>query len=141
MNLDILPIHGRYRHPQTQGKIERFHRSMKSELLKHHSFEDLTAADLVLQAWREKYNNIRPHEALNMMRQADLYFPGPGKYPDKTEKYVCSGQYHVIKVNSWGHVRFAGFLVYLSETMIYEYVEFRPSTDDSSLIYPLLSDI
>lgn len=132
MNLDILPIHGRCRHPQTQGKIERFHRSMKSELLKHHSFEDLPEADLALQAWREKYNNIRPHEALNMMRPADLYVPSPRKYPNKIEKFNYSGQYHVIKVNNWGYVRFAGFQVYLSETMKNEYVEFRPSVDDSS---------
>ena len=105
---------------------------MKSELLKHHSFEDLPAADLALQAWREKYNNIRPHEALNMMRPADLYVPSPRKYPNKIEKFDYSGQYHVIKVNSWGYVRFAGFQVYLSETMKNEYVEFRPSVDDSS---------
>ena len=35
MNLDILPIHGRVYHPQTQGKIERFHGTMKRELLKY----------------------------------------------------------------------------------------------------------
>lgn len=35
MDLDVLPIHGRIKHPQTQGKIERFHRTMKQELLNH----------------------------------------------------------------------------------------------------------
>ena len=34
MNNDILPIHGRLSHPQTQGKIERFHRTMKDEFHK-----------------------------------------------------------------------------------------------------------
>ena len=34
MDLDILPVHGRIKHPQTQGKIERFHRTMKEELEK-----------------------------------------------------------------------------------------------------------
>ncbi len=32
MDLDVSPIHGRIMHPQTQGKIERFHRTMKSEI-------------------------------------------------------------------------------------------------------------
>lgn len=34
MDLDVTPIHGRIMHPQTQGKIERFHRTMKQEALR-----------------------------------------------------------------------------------------------------------
>lgn len=41
MNNDILPIHCRIKHPQTQGKIERFHGSMKRELLNHNLFQEL----------------------------------------------------------------------------------------------------
>lgn len=130
MNLDILPIHGRVRHPQTQGKIERFHRSMKSELLKHHSFDNIEQADQAMQEWRIKYNTIRPHEALNMRCPADVYVPSNRTYPEKIMPYEYSGYYHVVKVNSWGYVRFAGFQVYLSETMIGEYIEFRPTEDD-----------
>ena len=132
MNLDILPIHGRIKHPQTQGKIERFHRSMKEELLKHNTFDDLHQADQALQEWRIKYNTIRPHEALHMLCPAEVYVPSKRSYPDKIKPYEYSGQYHVIKVNSWGYVRFANFQVYLSETMIGEYVEFRPSDDDTA---------
>ena len=127
MELDILPIHGRIKHPQTQGKIERFHRSMKSELLKHHTFDTLEEADKALQEWRIKYNTVRPHESLNMKRPADVYVPSKRKYPDKIADFEYGGEYHVIKVNSWEYVRFANYQVYLSETMIGEYVEFRPS--------------
>ena len=130
MDLDIIPIHGRIKHPQTQGKIERFHRSMKSELLNHHTFDDLAEANRALQAWRMKYNTVRPHEALHMRCPADVYTPSKRAFPDKIPSYEYSGQYHVIKVNSWGYVRFAHFQVYLSETMINEFVEFRPSEDD-----------
>lgn len=130
MDLDVLPIHGRIRHPQTQGKIERFHRSMKEELLNHRSFDDLAQADQALQAWRNKYNTERPHEALHMLRPADVYTPSSIAYPEKIAPYLYDGRYHVIKVNSWGYVRFANFQVYLSETMIGEYIEFRPSADD-----------
>lgn len=34
MDLDVEPIHGRIMHPQTQGKIERFHRTLKAEALR-----------------------------------------------------------------------------------------------------------
>ncbi len=64
MNNDILPIHCRIKHPQTQGKIERFHGSMKRELLNHNLFKNLDYADKALQEWRTKYNCLRPHEHL-----------------------------------------------------------------------------
>ena len=73
MNHDVLPIHGRIKHPQTQGKIERFHRTMKDELLKHTVIRDIADAELQLQRWRDKYNNKRPHKALNMKCPADVY--------------------------------------------------------------------
>ena len=134
MNHDILPIHGRIMHPQTQGKIERFHRTMKSELLKHHQFVNLSEANSKLQEWRLKYNNVRPHEALGMKCPADVYTPSERVYTDKVERYEYGGQYHVIKVNSWGYVRFDKWQVYLSETMIGEHIEFRPNPLGDSFV-------
>ena len=134
MNNNILPIHGRIKHPQTQGKIERFHRTMKNELLNHNDFTDVNDADLALQNWRIKYNNIRPHEALNMKSPADIYTPSDREYTDTVKKYEYGGQHHVIKVNSWGYVRFDKWQVYLSETMIDEYIEFRPNPLGDSFI-------
>ena len=127
MNHDILPIHGRVRHPQTQGKIERFHRSMKYELLKHNAFKDIDEADYALQNWRIKYNEVRPHEALGMRCPAEVYQRSEREYNDVVKKYEYGGQFHVIKVNSWGYVRFDKWQEYLSETMIGEFLEFRPN--------------
>lgn len=134
MNHDVLPIHGRIKHPQTQGKIERFHRTMKNELLKHTDFKDIDEARLILSEWRDKYNNIRPHEALNMKTPSEVYIPSNRTYSDKVLPYEYGGQYHVIKVNSWGYVRYAGWQVYLSETMTGEYIEFRPNPLGDSFI-------
>lgn len=132
MCLDILPIHGRIKHPQTQGKIERFHRSMKEELLKYKTFENADEANAALQEWRYKYNYIRPHEALGMKCPGDVYTPSDREYREEIPRWEYGGQYHVLKVNSWGYIRFDRFQVYLSETMIDEYVEFRPSPDGES---------
>ncbi len=123
--LDILPIHGRIKHPQTQGKIERFHRTLKSELLKRHSIADIEDAERQFQCWREKYNHMRPHEALGMRCPREVYYPSGRKYPEKISAYEYEGQYHVIKVNSWGYVRFDKWQIYLSETMIGQNIEFR----------------
>ena len=134
MDLDVLPIHGRIKHPQTQGKIERFHRTMKQELLKHTSIADITDAEIKLSAWREKYNNVRPHEALGMKRPAEVYEPSRRVYNETIEKYEYGGQYHVIKVNSWGYVRFDKWQIYLSETMIDQHIEFRPTPNGETFV-------
>ena len=129
MQHDVLPIHGRIKHPQTQGKIERFHRTMKTELLNHVSFADLGDADIALQDWRNRYNTVRPHEALGMRCPATVYEASNRDYVDAYPKHTYGGQYHVIKVNSCGYVRSGRFQAYLSETMCGEYIEFRPSAD------------
>ena len=134
MDLDILPIHGRIKHPQTQGKIERFHRTMKQELLNHTVMADIADAQNKFAVWRDKYNNIRPHEALGMKRPGEVYEPSKRQYSEKIPKYEYGGQYHVIKVNSWGYVRFNKWQVYLSETMRDQYIEFRPSANGESFI-------
>ena len=127
MDHDVLPIHGRIKHPQTQGKIERFHRTMKSEVLKHQTFANCEEANKALNEWRFKYNNIRPHEALNMKRPADVYQPSTRRYVDTVKPFEYNGNNHIIKVNSWGYVRFDKWQVYLSETFIGEHIEFRPN--------------
>lgn len=134
MDLDVLPIHGRIKHPQTQGKIERFHRTMKQELLNHTSIADIEDAQRKFAVWRDKYNNLRPHEALGMKRPGEVYIPSQRPYCEKIEKYEYSGAYHVIKVNSWGYVRFDKWQVYLSETMKDQYIEFRPGPTGETFV-------
>ena len=132
MCLDILPIHGRIKHPQTQGKIERFHRSMKNEFLKYHEFEDALHANDALQDWKNKYNFTRPHEALGMKTPGAVYVPSTRLLPDQIRPWEYDGRFHVIKVNNWGYVRYDRFQVYLSETMSNEHVEFRPNPHGDS---------
>jgi transposase-like protein/transposase len=70
---EIKHVRGRVRHPQTQGKIERYHRSMKNviKLDVYFSPEELERA---LKAFVEYYNNQRYHESLNNTTPADMYF-------------------------------------------------------------------
>ena len=134
MNHDVLPIHGRIKHPQTQGKIERFHRAMNQELLKYYIPKNIADAERIFDEWRNCYNNERPHEALGMRCPSDIYIPSERVYQDKIEKYEYSGNHHVIKVNNWGYVRFDRWQIYLSETMINEYIEFRTNPNADTFI-------
>ena len=60
LQLDIHVLHGRAYHPQTQGKLERYHRTLKSELLKYKTFKDFKDCQIHFDHWKHKYNHIRP---------------------------------------------------------------------------------
>ena len=66
-------VHGSPNHPQTQGKIERYHRTIKNvvKLDNYFALEELVAA---LQKFVNRYNNERYHESLNNLTPADVYF-------------------------------------------------------------------
>ena len=115
MEHDVLPIHGRIMHPQTQGKVERFHRTMKYEFLNGRQFRDINDVRKQMEQWRIKYNEERPHLALNSKTPAEIYTPSERTYSEKVLKYDYDG--HTRKVNNKGYLRFAHWQIYLSETM------------------------
>jgi len=62
------------RHPTTTGKIERFHGSLRRELLNDAvPFTDLAAAQAAVDAWVSEYNTTRPHQAIGMAAPADRF--------------------------------------------------------------------
>lgn len=72
-NHQMEQVHGRPNHPQTQGKIERYHRTMKNvvKLNNYFSPEELEEA---LGRFVHVYNNERYHESLNNLTPEDVYF-------------------------------------------------------------------
>jgi len=65
------------RSPTTTGKVERFHQTLRRELLDHCGpFADLPAAQAAIDAWLHAYNHTRPHQALEMASPASLFRPG-----------------------------------------------------------------
>ena len=53
--------------PTTTGKVERFHRTLRTEFRTDRIFEDLATAQAELNAWVEEYNTRRPHSAIGMV--------------------------------------------------------------------------
>ena len=66
-------VHGAPMHPQTQGKIERWHQTLKNRILLENYFlpGDLEAQ---VEAFVVHYNYQRYHESLNNVTPADAYF-------------------------------------------------------------------
>jgi len=69
----IVHVRGKPLHPQTQGKIERYHRTMKNIIRLEHYYspEELQTR---LAEFVDYYNNSRYHESLNNVTPADVYF-------------------------------------------------------------------
>ena len=82
IRLGIAVSHGRPYHPQTQGKDERFHRTLNEELLSRHTMTSLADCALRFEEWQQTYNRIRPHESVGMMPPADRYRSSPRSMPD-----------------------------------------------------------
>ena len=66
-------VRGKPNHPQTQGKIERYHRSMKNIVKLHHYYSP-SELENAINEWVEYYNNERYHESLSNVNPYDVYF-------------------------------------------------------------------
>lgn len=72
-NFNMKQLHGAALHPQTQGKIERYHRSMKNiiKLQNYYCPSELKAA---IKDWVNYYNTKRYHESLDNLTPDDVYY-------------------------------------------------------------------
>jgi transposase InsO family protein len=69
----VEQIHGKPLHPQTQGKIERYHKSMKNVVKLHHYYCPSELEDAIGK-YVDYYNNKRYHESLKNLTPADVYW-------------------------------------------------------------------
>jgi transposase InsO family protein len=125
MRLGIKVGHSTPYHPQTQGKDERFHRSLKEEVLRFHQFKDLTEAQEHFNEWRYKYNFVRPHEGIGMARPIDRYAPSHRHFPSVLPSIEYEKEDIVRKVRTCGQVSFNGKEYFIGEHFHGEYVAFR----------------
>lgn len=112
MDLDILTVHGRPLHPQTQGKEERFHRTMDVDLLNHIVIRDLTDAQEHFNEFRYTYNKERPHEALGNDVPSKHYEASTRRMPEKIEEWEYpDGEARSIKGSGYLTYRNQGYFI------------------------------
>ena len=115
MELGVLTLHGRPRHPQTQGKEERFNRSFTRECLKGKTFADKIHAQSCFNEYRTFYNEVRPHFALGLDVPAKHYKPSAKMMPEKIEQWEYGPEYRLCKVKETGFFNYKGQGFFLSE--------------------------
>jgi transposase InsO family protein len=130
LRLGIAVSHGRPYHPQTQGKDERFHRSLIVEVLAQRVFADLAHMQYRFDEWRHCYNHVRPHEALDMQVPASRYQPSPRSFPEQLPAIEYGATEEVRKVEENGKINFHRRRFYVGRAFYGYRVALRPSTAD-----------
>jgi len=128
MERNILPIHGRIKHPQTQGKAERFHKTIKAELLKYMHLKNMKHAQECFDDFRNCYNNERPHEALKMGVPAEYYSKSRRKNPRSINEWEYPNECVLRKVKTTGYINYGNQGYFLSEAFGEKIIAVRESS-------------
>src|SRR5882672_6812400 len=83
LKLGVNVIYARPYHPQTKGKNERFHRTLKAEVLSMRTFRTSSELQKAFDRWRHVYNHERPHQSLGQNVPASRYRPSSRSLPNK----------------------------------------------------------
>ena len=130
IRLGIKVSHSRPYHPQTQGKDERFHRTMKVELLNHNYYSNLDEVSMAFKEWQYIYNTQRPHEALKMDTPISHYAQSPRSYPEILPPIEYDYNDTVRKINHDGKLSVRGIVFTISRALEGQYIALRPTKDD-----------
>ena len=110
----------RIRHPQTQGKVERFHGELQRALARRR----VLVPDV--QAWldnfRWEHNYVRPHEALAMQTPASRWQPSLRRYDPNPPRWEYPAGARVLKVDATGKVTLGGENWKISKALVGEWV-------------------
>lgn len=129
LRLGVAVSHSRPYHPQTLGKDERFHRTLKAEVLSS-PLAGLDDAQQRFDRWRQVYNCERPHEALDDAVPASRYAPSPHRYPEVLPALEYEPRDLVRKVQDHGVTHLHGRALLLPRAFRGYRVAFRPTERD-----------
>ena len=138
IRLGIKSLHGRPYHPQTQGKVERAHKTMERELLARLDWSPPEAKVVEqLEHWRgEVYNAIRPHEALGNATPASRWYASERPRPEQLPAVVYPPTMATRKVMQRGEISWRGYELLVGAGLQGESVGVEGSSDgDAVLLY------
>src|SRR5690606_27815857 len=129
LQLGVELSHGRAYHPQTQGKVERFHRTLKADVITGARYPDLLQCQHAFDRWRVLYNTERPHEALGLAVPSSRYQPSPRAYPARLPEIVYAPDEEVRIIQQDGRLAYRGKKYRVSRGLRGRRVALRPTGD------------
>ena len=134
IRLDVRLSYSRPAHPQTNGKDERFHRTLHAEALAQRRFRDLDDTQQQLSRWRHVYNFQRPHQALGMQTPASRYQASPRAMPSTLAPIEYGPDDIVRRVQQGGWISLQGHDLRLSKALVGHPVALRPRSDQDGVL-------
>jgi transposase InsO family protein len=130
LRLGIRVSFSRPHHPQTNGKNERFHRTLKLELLRDHAWRSLVQCQPEFDRWRDIYNCERPHEALGLATPVSRYQPSVRPFPERLPPIEYPAGEIVRKVEGTGYISFQNHRRFIGEAFRGLHVVLRHTTTE-----------
>jgi len=134
IKLGIVPERIEAGHPEQNGRHERMHRTLKQEAAQPPA-ANRREQQRALDHFRQEYNQVRPHEALEMQTPASIYVPSTRKFPAHVPEPAYPENMLVRSVRAHGHFRWKKHDVFLSEVLWGEHVGLLPEDDRWFTIY------
>lgn len=130
VDLGIVVVHSRPRHPQTLGKQERFHSTLDRELLSLNApFRTLGDVQDGFDKFRTTYNQQRPHESLGQtVVPADRYRPSPRPLPTSIDPPDYPPHWTVLTVAADAAITITGTRHKIGKPFIGKPVAIHPET-------------
>jgi transposase InsO family protein len=133
LKLGVGVSHGRPYHPQTQGKNERFNRTLKAEAIKGRLYRNLVDCQRAFDRFRDCYNIERPHEAIQMEVPASRYRVSVFAFPEELPAPEYLDTDIVRKVTTPGLLSFHKAHYYVGRAFVGEYLAMRTTVKDGVL--------
>ena len=130
IQLGVRVVHSRPYHPQTLGKLERFHRSFNAELLQGSRYTDLSHCQSSFDRWRDFYNLERPHHALDLDTPASRYTLSSRPFPQTLPIIEYDSDDQVRSVDVDGRISFLGRSLRVGKAFRGKRVALRPTAKD-----------
>ncbi|MBN2260309.1 MAG: transposase [Clostridiales bacterium] len=116
-------------HPEQNGRHERMHKTLK-EYISGEKASNIVRQQIILNDFRDEYNNERPHEALSQHTPFSCYQPSDRKYPTRIKRPDYTDCDEVRKVKHHGEISYKGKRWFLTELLKGELVGLKEIDDD-----------
>jgi len=111
-------------HPEQNGRHERFHRTLKQEATRPPA-KNILRQQEAFDRFRQEYNEVRPHEAIQMKYPAEVYQRSTRSYPDPLEDLEYPLHDFTRKVMPNGEVSLHDTKYYISQSLAGEKIGLR----------------
>jgi len=105
---NVIPVFSDPASPQQNGRHERMHKDLKA-FCKFKIQTTLSKQQKIMNNFKSEYNNIRPHEALNMKTPNVIHQRSNNEYSSKIQNYDYPFHYKKIKVSNNGAARWGAY--------------------------------